>query len=105
MVDSRNKGKAGELEARAKLQLLLADPTIQRVLDQPRDGGYDLDGEKLAHFAVEVKRTSTPRLMEWFDGLAGQAPICDDRRIPMIMWRPGDTSSSWTSCEWCSTLD
>ena len=60
----RLKGKGGELEAAVLLKNLLRDPTIHRVLDQPRDGGYDLDGDSIRHFAVEVKRTERANLRD-----------------------------------------
>lgn len=88
-MDSRNKGKAGELEAAERLRQLLSDPSIKRHLEQPRTGGEcDLHGEKLRHFHTEVKRAQTPSLMAWFDKIRAGNELVREYPIPLIMWRP-----------------
>ena len=79
---ARTKGSVGELEARDTLRKLLGDDTIQRILEQSRDGGPDLQGRSITGLAIEVKRVNSPRLLAWFDKLRAA-----ESGTPVIMLR------------------
>ena len=67
-INSRQKGKSGELEFAAEINNRLGMKLLERNLDQTRDGGYDLMvnslndngahpiGKRLNQLAFEVKR-------------------------------------------------
>jgi hypothetical protein len=91
VVHSRNKGKAGELEA-YKLLNLWAKPicdhlgveplNIHRNLNQSKEGGYDLVGADW--LAIEVKRQETVNLPAWWRQTIKQ---CGPQQTPLLMWR------------------
>ena len=90
-LHSRNKGKAGELEA-YKLLNLWARPVcdvlgieplfIERNQNQSRAGGYDLVGAPW--LAIEVKRHETLALPAWWRQTLKQA---GEGQTPVLMWR------------------
>lgn len=98
-INSRNKGKSGELEA-YKLLNLWAQPVcehlgvppldIHRNQDQTRAGGYDLVGAPW--LAIEVKRQETVNLPAWWRQAVRQA---GPDQTPLLMWRVN--RGKWTA--------
>lgn len=90
-INSRNKGKSGELEA-YKLLNAWAHPVcihlgvppldIHRNQDQTRKGGYDLVGAPW--LAIEVKRQETVNLPGWWAQTLRQT---GPGQTPLLMWR------------------
>ena len=80
-INSRAKGKAGELEVvhilREELGL-----EITRNLDQWRDGGADLLG--VEGWAIECKRAKQPSLAPWWEQTVRQA---GSTKIPALWYR------------------
>lgn len=74
-INSKSKGKAGELE----LAALLKDELrleVRRNLEQTAVGGFDLNVEWPSDYrgwAIECKRSKTPRVREWWQQTATQA--------------------------------
>lgn len=80
-ASQRRKGQVGEREAAA----LLTDEfgvQCKRTLDQPREGGSDID---LQPFAVEVKRRKSLGLHAWVK--QAKAATDEKHRIPIVMCR------------------
>lgn len=88
---ARNKGASAEREAAALLrewvapvyeQMLVDLPTIERNLNQSRNGGMDLLG--LEWLAPEVKRHETPQLPAWWRQTLNQTR---PGQVPLLIWR------------------
>lgn len=82
----RRKGHDGERELARLLAQALGDRTIARNLGQEREGGFDIAGRALRHFAVEAKVAETPRWSEWLNQAREQA---GELRIPVLARREG----------------
>jgi hypothetical protein len=80
-INSRAKGKAGELEV---VHILREELGLEatRNLDQWRDGGSDILG--LDGWAIEVKRAKTPKLSEWWNQSVRQAGTT---KFPALWYR------------------
>ena len=80
-INSRAKGKAGELEV---VHILREELGIEacRNLDQWRDGGCDILG--IEGWAIEVKRAKTAKFADWWDQAVRQAGIS---KIPALWYR------------------
>jgi hypothetical protein len=76
-ASQRRKGMAGE-RAAAKLLSEEFGTVCRRTLDQPRDGGCDID---LPPFSVEVKTHKSPVICGWIE----QAQKAHPERIPLVM--------------------
>ena len=85
-LNSNKKGKDGELEVVNLLRKLLGDTTIRRNKNQDAEGGFDLEGQTLEWFRIEVKRQETPRLAEWFNKADWRREE-NDQWIPVVFWR------------------
>lgn len=72
-ASQRRKGQVGEREAAALLSAEFGT-VCKRTLDQPRDGGSDID---LPPFSVEVKRRKRLSLHAWVKqaAAAGGTPV------------------------------
>ena len=91
-IDVHNKGAQGEREAATVLRKLLDDPSIERILEQSRTGGHDLQGKALRHFCIEVKRVRVPRLLQWFDNMA---KFCRPTRVRCVALRKDRGQWRW----------
>ena len=80
-INSRAKGKSGELEVVHILRDELGLGAT-RNLDQWRDGGSDILG--VDGWAIEVKRAKTSQLQSWWDQAVRQA---GDSKIPSLWYR------------------
>lgn len=80
-INSRAKGKSGELEV---VHILREELGVEatRNLDQWRDGGSDILG--LAGWAIEVKRAKTPLLKSWWEQTVRQAGTS---KTPVLWYR------------------
>lgn len=80
-ASQRRKGQQGEREAAALLSAEFGT-VCKRTLDQPREGGSDIN---LAPFAVEVKRRKSLGIHAWLK--QAQAATNDTHRIPIVLAR------------------
>jgi len=80
-INSRQKGKSGELEVVHLLREELGLETT-RNLDQWRDGGSDILG--VEGWAIEVKRAKTPNIKSWWEQAVRQA---GDVKSPALWYR------------------
>lgn len=92
-INVKIKGSAGEREAIKVLQPHLDrfGISLQRNLDQTRDGGYDLKG--IPGMALEIKRQEKLLLPQWWKQSVDQA---DDGEIPVLMYR--QNHKKWKVC-------
>jgi len=84
-INSRAKGKAGELEVLKILRDELGEvigSSLARNLDQTRDGGHDIVG--LQGWAIEVKRSKTSSIPMWWEQTCRQA---GSSKIPALWYR------------------
>lgn len=103
MTQSRRKGADRERELVKLLAKALHDPTIARKLEQTRDGGYDLEGPSLRHFAIEVKAGEAPRWADWLRQAREQAEASETHRIPVVAHRAN--GGSWRFLVDCELLE
>ncbi len=82
IINSRRKGKAGELELIHLLKDQLGEG-LRRNLDQPREGGADVLG--LLGWAIEIKRAKAPALKEWWSQTIAQAQEAHEK--PVLAYR------------------
>ena len=82
LINSRNKGKAGELEI---CQMLRDELGIDanRKLEQTAVGGVDVIAPQL-DWAIEVKRAKTPRFDAWWTQAVDQA---GGQKKPVLIYR------------------
>lgn len=83
------KGKSGEREVADIYREWHGDPkSVERNLDQHKNGGGDLVGPGLNGWYVEVKRTNKMTINKWIAQCDKGAP---DHKTPVaIWWRPDD---------------
>lgn len=89
---SRDKGKRGERELAALLEMLTGQPVRRRV--RQHDGDADLEG--LPGWAIECKRYATVQpadLARWWRQAVAQAQATNTR--PLLCWR-ADRTRDWT---------
>ena len=87
MVHARNKGKAAETEFINKFQSLFPD-TLQRNLDQCRDGGSDVTG--CEPFVIEIKRVEKLDLKAWWRQVrlaSATGSLCPTKAVPVVAYR------------------
>jgi len=81
MINSRAKGKNGELQLFKKLSLDLGF-IVERNLDQTRGGGADTIS--IPGWRIEVKRVEKDAYMQWWQQTIDQ---CGDGEKPMLFYR------------------
>lgn len=78
------KGKSAERQVAAFYREWCGDKTsVERNLDQHKNGGGDLVGPGLLGWYVEVKRRETCQLSTWMKQCDKGAPACD---TPVALW-------------------
>ena len=87
--NSRAKGQRGEYEIRDLLREHFPDKTIERNLDQVRNGGVDFIC--FSPFQIEVKYRETLQVNTWWNELVRK---CRWYEIPVLIYRKN--RSPWT---------